>query len=87
MHSGSGDYTYRAPEPVTPSYQQPVPKGAPVLPMAPGPSLRQFDLRPLPERFDTWCTSLERRLEDAERRLADAELLIHRLLNADDGQP
>lgn len=50
------------------------------------PALRQFDLRPLPERFDTWCTALERRIENAERRIAHLELLIHRLLNAGEGE-
>lgn len=31
--------------------------------------LRTFDLRPLPERFDDWCTALERRIEAAEKRI------------------
>lgn len=29
-------------------------------------ALRQFDLRPLPERFDAWCSALERRIEALE---------------------
>ena len=38
--------------------------------------LRQFDLRPLPDRFDAWCTALERRIEALE---ADNAALRQRL--------
>lgn len=40
------------------------------------PMLRQFDLRPLPDRFDAWCSRLEQRIEALE---ADNAALRQRL--------
>ncbi len=45
---------------------------------APAP-LRTFDLRTTPERMQTWCESLERRIEHLE-------CALHRLLNPS-GEP
>jgi uncharacterized protein YceH (UPF0502 family) len=43
---------------------------------APPTALRQFDLRPLPDRLNAWCTALERRIEALE---ADNAALRQRL--------
>lgn len=60
------------------TYRAPAPAGGGhVLPI----------LKTGPERLQIYCDALDRRLEDAERRLAGLELLVHRLLNADEAQP
>lgn len=41
--------------------------------------LRQFDLRPLPERFDVWCSRLEQRIETLEADNAALRERVRRL--------
>ena len=52
--------------------------------LVPAAPLRQFDLRTTPERFDTWCSALERRIEAQNVEIAALRKRLARLELAKD---